>query len=79
MRGFGRVMGACWRLMWWVLFPPIGWYMSRQARNRRRHNQLVREIRQGPPAYTTAPPGQVPPPGFIPPPPGIKPLRPRGY
>lgn len=42
MRGVGRVLGACWRGLWWICFPPLGWYMSSQARKRRRHNQLLR-------------------------------------
>lgn len=48
MRGFLRVLGACWRLMWWIFFWPFGWYLSHQAKKRRRHNQLVREIRRRP-------------------------------
>jgi hypothetical protein len=41
-RAIARTLGAGWRGLWWVTFPPLGWYMSRQARQRRRHNELVR-------------------------------------
>lgn len=45
MRLILRLLGATWRFWLWVLFPPLGWYVSRQARNRRRHNQVLRAAR----------------------------------
>lgn len=38
----GRLVGATWRGFAWIVFPPLGWYLSRQARRRRWHNQTVR-------------------------------------
>jgi hypothetical protein len=40
----GRLTGGLFRALAWLAFPPLGWYLSRQARNRRRHNELVRTI-----------------------------------
>lgn len=44
MRIILRLLGASWRFWLWVLFPPLGWYVSRQARQRRRHNQVLRTL-----------------------------------
>lgn len=44
-----RLMGSCWRGFLWCLFPPLGWYRSRQATKRRRHRETIAVLRQNPP------------------------------
>lgn len=56
MRAVGRLCGACFRGMVWFMFWPLGWYLSHQAKKRRRHNALLRELRR--------PPVSVPQPGI---------------
>lgn len=48
MKAFARAIGACWRGLLWVAFPPLGWYRSRQAQRRRRHRELVAASRECP-------------------------------
>jgi hypothetical protein len=45
-RAIARTAGASWRGLWWVACPPVGWLMSRSARERRRHNATIRAISQ---------------------------------
>lgn len=65
LRFLGRCAGALFRLPVWLLCAPLGWLLSRNARQRRRHNQLVRAIRQPRP--------------HVVPPPAIAQPWPRGY
>ncbi|HMJ75149.1 MAG TPA: hypothetical protein VK507_04205 [Iamia sp.] len=44
-----RLAGSCWRAVLWVIFPPLGWYRSRQATHRRRHRETIAALRQNPP------------------------------
>lgn len=48
MRIIGRILGACWRVTLWMCCWPLGWYASHQAKKRRRHNELIRAIRNRP-------------------------------
>jgi len=64
-----RLAGAAWRGLLWVVFPPLGWYRSRQATARRRHNAMMRELRRpepNVPGVYWLPPPQYPPPGLPP-------------